>query len=190
MLKLLFLVILGSILINKVNGQTAEENKFDPEKLSSKGKIAYEKLLTTNEFDEPLISEGEDLSENIESFNLLLDEKLADEAYKSLLNEANMVGQLYALCAIYYTDHEFFKKAVEKYKESEIYVERKVGEMKFMGKVSKIVESSKPNVALIPPNETLQDWWNKNTEKYQVDIIRGGFPASFRHLKDYQKNKH
>ncbi len=186
MLKLLFFVILASVLVNKVNGQTAEEKKFAPEKLSSKGKIAYEKLLKTNEFYEPLISEGEDLAENIKSFNVLFDEKIADEANKSLLNEANMVGQLYALCAIYYTDHEFFKIVVEKYKVSEIFVERRVGEMRFMGKVSKIVESSKPNVAIIPPNETLQDWWNKNTEKYQVDIIRGGFPASFRHLKDYK----
>ena len=161
---------------------------FNAENLSPNGRLAYEKLRTNHGFEEPLYTEGEELPEGIRSFNILADEELADEAFKSLLGEATMAGQLYALCGLYYTDNEFFRQAVERYRDDETLVVRVSREFNVWGKVSKIIELTEGNIAIIPPDETLQDWWKKVQGGYFIDIINGGFPASFRRYKDFYKN--
>jgi hypothetical protein len=179
-------MIIGVEMENHEHEQTTEE--FNPEKLSPSGRLAYEKLRTNHGFEEPLYVEGEEVPEGIRSFNILADEELADEAFKSLLGEATMVGQLYALCGLYYTDHEFFRQSIERYRGDETMVVRVSREFNVWGKVSKIIELNEGNIAIIPPDETLQDWWKKVQGGYFIDIINGGFPASFRRYKDFYKN--
>lgn len=188
MLKILFLVFISAIMFNTIAAQNNME-KFNPEKLSATGQIAYMKLLKFTEFEEPVFKEDEKVSEGIESFNILFDDKFADEAFKSLLNEATLAGQLYALCGIYYTDSDFFKEVIEKYKLMDALVLRKVPTMKFMFKITTLIESQDPNVAIIPPGETLKDFWGRHKGGYQIDIIHGGYPATFRHYKDFNKDK-
>ena len=172
MLKILFLVFISAIMFNTIFAQNNME-KFNPEKLSPTGQTAYKKLLKFTEFEEPVFKEDEKVS----------------EAFKSLLNEATLAGQLYALCGIYYTDSDFFKEVIEKYKVLDDLVLRKVPNMKFMFKITTLIESNDPNVAIISPNETLRDFWGRHKGGYQIDIIHGGYPATFRHYKDFNKDK-
>ena len=181
--------MIGIVMVNKVDCQTNNGAKFTPGKLSPEGQGAYQNLLETMFFIEPIYQLDEELPKEIKSFNILSDEKYADEAFKSLLNDAQIAGQLYALCGIYYTDNEFFKKSVEKYKGSETIVVRVNKDLKFWFKIGPIIELPEGNIAIIPPNETIQDWWKKVKGGYVIDIFHGGFPATFRRYKDFNKPK-
>lgn len=189
MLKVLFLVIISVVMLNQVNGQSNNGQKFNSEKLSPNGQKAYQNLLETLFFIEPVYHNDEELPAEIKSFNILLDEKHADEAFKSLLKDGAIAGQLYALCGVYYTDNEFFKESVEKYKDSETMVVRVNKDLKFWFKIDSIIELTDGNIAIIPPNETIQDWWKKVKGGYVIDIVHGGFPATFRRYKDFGKDK-
>jgi len=185
----LLLTLLGLILGNawQVNNVQAETKTFDVEKLSEKGRIAYESLLKAVEFQEGYIGYAAEPSVYIENFNILLREPAADEAFKSLLREATKAGQLYALCGIYFTDYEFFQKQVEKYKKIDDLVLTRSGCIGFSEKVSKIVESDKKNVAIINPKQTIEDWWKANKGSYELDIAHGGYPASFKRFANLKK---
>lgn len=162
--------------------------KFDMEKLSAEGKEAYQILLKAKTFEEGLIGYAAQLSKKVESFNILFAEKEADATFKSLLQDAELAGQLYALSGIYYTDNNYFQEVVKNYQDNENEVNRMSGCEIFSDKVKNVVKSNSPKVAIISPNETMKDWWEKNKGvSYEIDIIHGGFPASFRNYKDYKR---
>lgn len=186
---LLFAVLLFSTFsifpTPKIEGQPSMKSakkteKFQVEKLSEQGQIAYKNLLTAEQFQDAYVGYAGSYSVLVKSLNELGKEKYADEAFKSLLNEAKIAGQLYALNGLFYTDHEFFKKAVEKYRKDETLVNRMSGCEIFSEKVSNIVESKSAVVAKVSPNETMEDFWKRNKVSYEVDILNGGFPATFR----------
>ncbi len=160
-----------------------EVEKFQVEKLSAKGQIAYNDLLNAPRFEDPFVGYAGSYSGLVKSLNELFNEKKADEAFKALLNEATIAGQLYALSGLYYTDHEFFKNAVETYRKDSTLVDRMSGCEISSEKVSEIVESNSPVVAKLLPNETIEDFWRKNKGSYEIDILNGGFPATFRAAK-------
>jgi hypothetical protein len=194
---LLFTVLLFSSL-NNFCFQNTETNlpikttekmeKFQIEKLSAKGQTAYQNLLNAERFEDSFIGYAGSYSVLVKSLNDLSKEKKADEAFKALLNEAKIAGQLYALNGLYYTDHEFFKKAVEKYRDDSTLVNRMSGCEISNEKVSDIIESKSPVVAKLLPNETMEDFWKRNKVSYEIDIINGGFPATFR-AADSRKDK-
>ena len=162
--------------------------KLDVAKLSAPGKAAYENLLKAERFEEGHVGYAGTLSKYIVDFNTLLRERAADEAFKSLLAEAPLAGQLYALCGIYFTDHELFLKEIEKYKTSGEEVETMSGCMISVDRVSKIVESDQPFVAIINYGETIDEWRARTKkESYMLDIAHGGFPATFKSFGEKRK---
>jgi hypothetical protein len=58
----------------------------------------------------------------VKAYRELLKRPQSDIAFKSLLKEATLPGQLYALCGVYYTDHSFFLTVIEEYKNRSDYV--------------------------------------------------------------------
>lgn len=164
--------------------------KFDIEKLSPQGKKAHQTLLKAEIFEEGLIGFAAQLSRNVENFNILFAEKEADAAFKSLQQNADLAGQLYALSGIFYTDNKHFQEVIKDYEKNDSEISTMSGCIISTEKVSKIIKSNSPNVAIISPDETMKDWWEKNKGvSYEIDIMNGGFPATFRNYKDYKSNR-
>lgn len=156
--------------------------KFDLKKLSEAGKNAYNTLLNAQSFESTHIGAAGSFSKLVESLGILQKEKNADEAFKALLKNATLPGQLYALCGIFYSDYDFFLKEVENYKNSQQSIQDISGCMISQRKVAEIVESKNPKVAIIKPSETLDDFWKENKGKQGIsfDISHGAYPAQFK----------
>lgn len=182
-MKLILIFTLTVCFFSTVLGNEKNAD-FDLNKLSTVGQNAYNILLKAQRFEEGLIGYAAQLSKNVISLNDLAKEKEADAAFKSLLKNAELAGQLYALCGLYYTDYDFFKKEIQNYKEKEDSLETMSGCLVFSKKVLEIVNKNAKNVAIISPQETMEDWWKKNKGSYELDILHGGFPATFRHYKN------
>jgi hypothetical protein len=161
---------------------------FDLTKLSEKGQTAYKHLLNATVFHEGRIGYAGSLSPYITSFNVILKEKSADEAFKSLVENAKMAGKLYGLSGLYFTDYESFKKQVEQFKKNDETVQTMSGCIVFSEKISKIVELNKPDVAIIKKSETIEEFWKNNRGgSYELDIAHGGYPATFKSFANQEK---
>lgn len=161
--------------------------EFDLGKLSESGRGAYERLLKAETFEQGHVGYAGTLSSFVEDLNALLQEKAADEAFKSLLAQATPAGRLYALCGVYHTDYEFFLKETEKYKTSNESVQAMSGCEIFTEKVAKIVASDSPIVAIINPSQTFEKWSENNRKSFELDIAHGGFPAIFKSFAQKRK---
>ena len=84
--------------------------------LSETGQAAYQTLLLADQFEDNFIGMAAQPSKLTLAYRKLLKETEADSAFKSLLNQATFAGQLYALCGLYFTDHQFFLTVIEKYR--------------------------------------------------------------------------
>lgn len=164
-----------------------ESREFNTKQLSPDGQKAYEMLLKTERFEQGAVGYAGIVSRYVESFNVILKEKAADEAFKSLLRQAPTAGKLYALCGLYFTDYEFFRKEVGKYVKSDESVEVMSGCEIFSEKVAKLVESNAKNVAIINPSQTIEDFWKTNKGSYELDIAHGGFSATFKRFANMKK---
>lgn len=160
---------------------------FNAKKLSPEGQKAYENLLKAARFKQGAVGYAGTMSPYVESFNVILKEKAADEAFKALLNEATTAGKLYALCGLYFTDYETFQKETGKYAKSEESVEAMSGCMIFSEKIANLVESKSEKVAIIKPSQTIEDFWKTNPGSYELDIAHGGFPATFKRFANTKK---
>jgi hypothetical protein len=152
--------------------------------LSPEGQKAYEALLVTEQFEDLAVSSGGKLSELVQAYRVLLKEKDADAAFKALLERATPAGQLYALCGIYYTDHDFFLTVVEKHKVRSDYVRTMFGCIVSKIRVSSIVEVKGPNVVrLSRPDQELDEWPDSHKEITKegsmLDIVGGGYSSRF-----------
>jgi hypothetical protein len=112
---------------------------------------------------------------------------MADEAFKSLVENATIAGKLYGLSGLYFTDYESFKKHVEQFKKNDETVQTMSGCIGFSEKISKIVESNQPDVAIIKKSETIEEFWKKNKGSYEFDIAHGGYPATFKSFANQEK---
>lgn len=160
---------------------------FDAKKLSPQGQKAYEHLLKAERFEQGAVGYAGTVSRYIESFNLLLKEEAADEAFKGLLNEATTAGKLYALCGLYFTDYETFQKETENLAKSAESVETMSGCLISSEKVANLVEAKSQKVAIIKPSQTIEDFWKTNPGSYELDIAHGGFPATFKRFANAKK---
>jgi hypothetical protein len=157
---------------------------FSANQLNDEGKKAYDILVVAKRFEGEFIGYDEYPSELVKAYRELLKQPQADVAFKSLLKEATLPGQLYALCGVYYTDHSFFLTVIEEYKNRRDYVMTLFGCIGGYIRVSKIVESKEPYVvSLSSPKQTISEWLRKNravTKKgYFLDIVGGGYPSTF-----------
>jgi hypothetical protein len=163
--------------------------KFDLKKLSEAGKDAYHNLLNAQSFQSPHLGDAGTFSSLVESLGILLEEKNADEAFKALLQNATLPGQLYALCGLYFTDYAFFQKEVKRFTENDESIETINGCIISPEKVSQIVELKDPKVAIIKPSETLEDFWKTHSDGARFDIAHGGYPANFKESFEKEKKK-
>lgn len=167
--------------------------KFDLKKLSDAGKVAYNTLLNAQGFESTHIGAAGSFSKLAESLGILQKEKNADEAFKALLKNATLPGQLYALCGIFYTDYDYFAKEVENYKNIQESIQDVSGCMIMQKKVAEIVESKNPKVAIISPTESLDDFWKahqgKDGQGISFDISHGAFPAQFKDAFEKEQKK-
>lgn len=165
-----------------------ETERFDLQKLSPEGQKAYELLLKAERFEQGAVGFAGTVSPYVQSFNEILKEKSADEAFKSLLANATIAGKLYALCGIYFTDQESFERETAKYAQSGESVSTMSGCVIFNRKVAEIVELKTEKVVIIKPSQTIEDFWKTNNGAgYELDIAHGGFPATFRRFAKMKK---
>lgn len=169
--------------------ENMNENNFDISMLSENGQTAYQELLEANRFEDAIIGRGGDLSDQARKFNILLGETNADAAFKAILENGTIAGKLYALCGIYFTDHEHFKVEVVKYKDTNETIETISGCLVSKEKVSKIVTSNEGNTAIIKSGETLENFWKSNDLSYSLDIENGGYPATFRYFAEKERTE-
>jgi hypothetical protein len=188
MLKILSLTLSLVFLSGNMHIE-ARTGDFDPSSLSQEGRNAYKELLAAERFEDALIGRGAALSLYAQNFNILLEEQHSDAAFKSIFENGTLPGRLYGLSGLYFTDHARFQTEVEKYKTLDEMIQTISGCIVFDKPVAEIVVSKSENAVIIEPHETLEEYWEKNPDRYELDIAGGGFPASFRHFAEKKKTE-
>jgi len=122
--------------------------EIDPENWMAKRELealemdipkAYSKLLNAEVFSGARVSFDGHMPLTVRAFLILLQAPQADELFKSLLEEATLVGQLYALCGLHSVDNEFLKDVVERYRYQDDEVETMFGCIVGSHKVSDLI---------------------------------------------------
>lgn len=149
--------------------------------LSEKGQAAFQTLLLAEQFEDNFIGVAAQPSKLVAAYRALLKEPEADMAFKNLLDQATLAGQLYALCGIYFTDHPFFLSVLGKYQNREDTVRVQFGCLCLGMSFREILETRSPGaVRLSEPAQSLEKWQQEHPGGYQLDILGGGYPHIFR----------
>jgi len=113
-------------------------------------------------------------------------EKDADAIFKDLLARANLAGQLYALCGIYYTDPDAFQHAIDGYRKRTDSVTTFSGCILSRTPVEGLIEHAGPRaVRLKGPSDTIDAWLKRegsSPQSFFVDIVGGGYPVQLRDM--------
>ncbi len=156
--------------------------KAAPPELGGAAARAYGTVKAATTFSSTHVGAAGLTPEVIGAFRTLLGDAKADAAFKSLLEEATPVGQLYALCGLWYTDPAAFRDAAEKLKKRGTEVPTLQGCMMSKEKMSAIIESKESGAVRLKSNkESVKDWMasHKGTRMY-FDIIGGAWPSEFK----------
>jgi hypothetical protein len=107
------------------------------------------------------------------AFQVIVESPEADLVFKA----ATLAGQLYGLCGVYFTDREFFDRAVNDYAKRDDSIQTEFGDVLSSMPVSDIIE--RPG-AISPAD--LAEWHLENplAEYAPVDIVSGGWCREFR----------
>lgn len=153
--------------------------------LSDQGSKAYRMLKKTDKFYDYAVGYGGDTPEVVHAFQALLKESNADAAFKSLLKDATLPGQLYALCGLWFTDPAELKLHVERYRSLKTRVPTMMGCIVAEDSVSELVECKHPGtVHLRGPQDSLKEWWKRNrSDNVRYDIAGGAWPSNFKEAK-------
>ncbi|MEI6602611.1 MAG: hypothetical protein WCL54_03910 [Clostridia bacterium] len=73
------------------------------------------------------LGNGATRTDEIDSFAVLFNNPHAEYLFRKLEKEATMHGKLFALCALYYLDNDYFKKVVEKYASRKEIIKGQIG---------------------------------------------------------------
>lgn len=138
---------------------------------------AYSLLRETEEFASAAVDYGGTPSCEVIAFQTLLNSSVADQAFKSLLGNATLEGQLYALSGLYFTDPKSFTMHIARYREMNDVVTTHFGCEIDKKSVAAVVQASN---ALDPA--ALEEWHRQNplAEYPPVDIANGGWPREFK----------
>src|SRR5262245_5683289 len=147
----------------------------------------YWLLLSTRVFAGSAVGDGCNVSDEVTAFRLLLKKPYADVAFKDLLQNAGLPGQLYALCGLYFTDPNAFRSVVGKYCSMEEEIPTLFYCIGSTMKVSGLVCSKSPRaVRLDGPHDSIESWTRRQNWpqglSVEHDIIGGGFPSDFQGL--------
>ena len=108
---------------------------------------AYQLLLNTNVFSGRAIGVAGIMPDSVKAFQTLMKDDLKDMLFKKLLDEAPLAGQLYALCGVYFTDEEYYKKVVQTYAGNTTHVNIQDGCSGDAPTVAKLLDgSSEPSL--------------------------------------------
>ena len=150
---------------------------------------AVEVLSSTDVFSDTYVGFGGTPSRQACAFRTVLDQSDADRLFKQILAKGHLAGRLYALCGLYYTDHDRFLKEIEPYRRSPDSVATFQGCLMGRQGVARLVELREPRVIrLRDASETTEEWRERNqdpggSQDYSLDILGGGWPARFKEMK-------
>lgn len=150
--------------------------------LSAEGLRAYQKVKKAEMFCSAAVGYAGTTPEVVWSFRDLLKEKNADAAFKALLQEATVPGQLYGLCGLWFTDQAAFKKEVARYGAMRGKVWTMMGCMIGEDVIAEVVVSPYPTpIRLNGPEDSVEDWWARNPkDPGHSDIAGGSWPSVFK----------
>lgn len=153
--------------------------------LSEQGSKAYQTVKKTDKFYDVAVGYAGTTPEVVHAFQTLLQEKNSDAAFKSLLKEATLPGQLYALCGLWFTDPEMFKQQVPNYSSMKGKVPTMMGCIVDEDPIAELVKSNHPGaVRLKGPGDSLKAWWGRNPNAdTRYDIFGGAWPSNFKEAR-------
>jgi hypothetical protein len=171
-----------------VIGTSGEGFSESPDDLTKEGKDAYEVIAKSEKFCDTAVGYAGTMPEVVHAFRVVLGEAGADKAFKKLLSDATISGKLYALCGLYYTDPDYFQKAVEPFRHSDAKVKTFMGCIVSQWRVSEIVEQSLPNVVRLKNRkQTIKEWAEETKPESMIfDIVGGGWPNRFKEDGGYR----
>ena len=146
-------------------------------------------LLKTEVFADNFVGFVGRPSDEVCSFRTVLAQPDADALFKEILTKGRLAGRLYALCGLYFTDHERFAHEIQPYRKSADSVAMSAGCIMGRERVARLVERADPRVIrLKDPSETTNAWLDRHPDPtgsrdYSMDILGGGWPAHFKEMK-------
>jgi hypothetical protein len=117
-----------TITLNFCVARAVQKSDFDGERLSQKGRAAYQKLFSADIFRVGGVGYSGETSEEELALYDLLAEDAAIEALKSLVSDGSYEGGLYGLLGLSVTNVAEFNRAVEVYKSREQPPERRTSQ--------------------------------------------------------------
>lgn len=126
--------------------------------LSPEGEAAYSSLVQAKRFEDRAIGEGGTRPNLVKAYQVLIRERAAAAAFRSLLAEATLPGQLYALCGLFVADPAYFDEKVQAYRNRTDVVESLSGCLLASVPVSQLVECSN---SLVIDRSRLQASYNE-----------------------------
>jgi len=137
---------------------------------------AYAMVKTAERFLSSAVGYAGSTPNVVWSFRDLLVEKNADAAFKSLIQEATVPGQLYGLCGLWFTDQAEFKKQVARYRDMPGKVKTMIGCIITEDEIAELVVSKySPAIRLLGPEDTMKAWWARNPNAKGYSDIAGGY---------------
>lgn len=143
---------------------------------------AYAVVKKADKFYDAAIGFAGTKPEVVTAFQTLLQQQNADAAFKSLLQEATLPGQLYALCGLWFTDQAAFKQQIARYSRVKGKVPTMMGCIVSEDPVAELVKSAHPGtVRLRGPEDSLKAWWQRHPDAdTRYDIAGGAWPSNFK----------
>ena len=143
----------------------------------------YDILLTTESFG-GTFGFGPEVPDNTAAFRALVEMPDVGAVFRDLLENATPEGRMYALCGLWYTDHDLFLTAVEDFRGSFEQVTVQSGDMFYPMAVTSLIESPDSNVVILDHiGQTPEEWLNENSGtnwSFITDMVGGGWPSLLR----------
>ena len=143
----------------------------------------FDILLTTESFG-GTFGFGPEPPANTTAFRELVGMPGSDTMFRDLLDRATLEGQMYALCGLWYTDHDYFLIALDDFRDVSEMITIQSGDMYYPTPVSGVVESASCDaVKLDHRGQTISEWIRDNLKpggNFITDIAGGGYPATLR----------
>ena len=181
-MKLAFAAVLAAALL--APGLAAARGQFEVSR-----EQAIQVLETTDVFADLYVGFVGAPSREACSFRTVLDQPDAERLFKQILARGHLAGRLYALCGLYFTDHEQFLEEIQPYRRSADSVDTYQACLMNRVPVARLVEVTDARVVrLKAPSETTEEWRRRTlvpgeSQDYSFDIVGGGWPARFKEMK-------
>ena len=119
------------------------------------------------------------VSDEINTFGRLYQDSNALNYFYILEAEASIEGKLFALCALYFLDYDYFRYRIEYYALSEDYVNIYYRNNPLFQLKDVIKSNAKDAVRLKNNEDTISDWLKRNfTRSFTVDFYGGSIPST------------